>query len=147
MYPPWVVIRAAHLKFSKDKFCVILGEEKQVLSASSSLCGRALYHRAHNYASRQTAGSEQSVQTLVYKFPPLPGFLVAYWPIPNRDLGLTGRVIFLTVVSSLLPTARLYESSRHLEYYLWYTLANSPIGFCNRLKGHVNPKNVHFLFT
>ena len=35
---------------------MILGEEKQVLSASSSLCGRALYHRVHNNASRQTAG-------------------------------------------------------------------------------------------
>ena len=46
-------------------FDVILGEEKQVLSASSGLCGRALYHRVHNYASRQTAGSQQSVQTLV----------------------------------------------------------------------------------
>ena len=50
---------------------MILGEEKQVLSASSSLCGRALYHRVHNYASRQTAGSLQSVQTVVEKTPPL----------------------------------------------------------------------------
>ena len=48
-------------------------------------------------------------------------------------LGLTGSVIFLTVVSSVLTGARLYEFSRHLEYYLWYTLANSPIGFWNRL--------------
>ena len=39
----------------------------------------------------------------------------------------------LTVVSSLLTEARLYEFSRHLEYYLWYTLANSPISFWNRL--------------
>ena len=44
---------------------MIFGEEKQVLSASSDLCGRALYHRVHNYASRQTAESQQSVQTLV----------------------------------------------------------------------------------
>ena len=60
-------------------------------------------------------------------------FLVAYWPIPNRNLSLTSRVILLTVVSSLLTEARLYEFSRHLEYYLWYTLANSPISFWNRL--------------
>ena len=57
----------------------------------------------------------------------------AYWPIPNRDLILTSRVILFTVVSSLLTEARLYEFSRHLEYYLWYTLANSPISFWNRL--------------
>ena len=44
---------------------MIFGEEKQVLSASSDLCGRALYHRVHNYTSRQTAESQQSVQTLV----------------------------------------------------------------------------------
>ena len=30
---------------------------------------------------------------------------------------LTGRIILLTVVSSLLTGARLYEFSRHLEYY------------------------------
>ena len=42
-------------------------------------------------------------------------------------------VILLTVESSLLTEARLYEFSRHLEYYLWYTLANSPISFWNRL--------------
>ena len=60
-------------------------------------------------------------------------FWWAYWPIPNRDLSLMERVIFLTVVSSLLTGARLYEFSWHLEYYLWYTPANSPIGFWNRL--------------
>ena len=27
----------------------------------------------------------------------------------------------------------LYEFSRRLAYYLWYTLANSPVGFWNRL--------------
>ena len=81
----------------------------------------------------QTAESQQSVQTLVQKTPPLSEFLVAYWPIPNRNLTLTSRVILLTVVSSLLTEARLYEFSRHLEYYLWYTLANSPISFWNRL--------------
>ena len=43
-----------------------------------------------------------------------------------------GRVILLTVVSSLITGARLYEFSRHLEYYLRYTLANSLIGFWNR---------------
>ena len=37
------------------------------------------------------------------------------------------------MVSSLLTGARLYEFSRHLEYYLWYTIANSPAGFWNRL--------------
>ena len=105
-------------KFSKENFYVNFGEEKQVLPASSSLCGRALYYRVHNYASRQTAGSQQSVQTLVYKTPPLSGILVAYLPIPNRDLSLTGRVILLTVVRSLLIGTRLYEFSRHLEYYL-----------------------------
>ena len=81
----------------------------------------------------QTAESQQSVQTLLQKTPPLSEFLVAYWPIPNRDLTLTSSVILLTVVSSLLTEARLYEFSRHLEYYLWYTLANSPISFWNRL--------------
>ena len=81
----------------------------------------------------QTAESQQSFQTLVQKTPPLSEFLVAYWPIPNRNLSLTSRVILLTVVSSLLTEARLYEFSRHLEYYLWYTLANSPISFWNRL--------------
>ena len=67
------------------------------------------------------------------KIPPMTEFLVAYWPIPNRNLTLTSRVILLTVVSSLLTEARLYEFSRHLDYYLWYTLANSPISFWNRL--------------
>ena len=86
-----------------------------------------------NNASPQTAESQQSVQTLVQKTPPLSGFLVAYWPIPNRDLSLTSRVILLTVVSSLLTEARLYEFSRHLGFYLWYKLADSPIGFWNRL--------------
>ena len=81
----------------------------------------------------QTAESQQSVQTLVQKTPPLSEFLVAYWPIPNRNLTLTSRVILLTVVSSLLTEARLYEFSRHLEYYLWYTLADSHISFWNRL--------------
>ena len=94
---------------------------------------RALYYRVYNYASRQMAESRQSVQTLVYKTPPLPGVLVAYWPIPNRDPSLTGRVILHKVVSSLLTRARLYEFSRRLAYHLWYTLANSPIGFWNRL--------------
>ena len=75
----------------------------------------------------------RDVQTLVKKTPPLSGFLVGYWPIPNRDLSLTERVILLTVVSSLLTGARLYEFSRHPECYLWYTLANSPIDFQNRL--------------
>ena len=56
--PRGLMICAAHLKFSKDIFDVIFGEEKQVLSASSSLCGRALHHRVHNYASRQTAGGQ-----------------------------------------------------------------------------------------
>ena len=41
---------------------MILGEEKQVLSASSSLCGRALYHRVHNFASRQTKRSDISIE-------------------------------------------------------------------------------------
>ena len=59
--------------------------------------------------------------------------LVAYWPIPNRALSLTSHVILLMVVSSLLTEARSYEFSRHLDFYLWYTLANSPIGFWNRL--------------
>ena len=94
---------------------------------------KALYHCVHNYASPQTAESQQSVQILVHKTLPLSEFLVAYWPIPNRNLNLTSRVILLTVVSSLLTEARLYEFSRHLEYYLWYTLANSPISFWNRL--------------
>ena len=48
----------------------------------------------------------------------------------QSNLTLTSRVILLTVVSSLLTEARLYEFSRHL----WYTLANSPISFWNRLK-------------
>ena len=87
----------------------------------------------HNYAYRQRAGSQQSVQALEQKIPPLPGLLVAYWPIPNRDLSLAGRVILLTMVSNLLTGARLYEFSRHLVYYLWYTLANSLMGFWNRL--------------
>ena len=38
--------------------------------------------------------------------------------IRNRNLSLMSRVILLTVVSSLLTEARLYEFSRHLEYYL-----------------------------
>ena len=41
---------------------MILGEEKQVLSASSSLCGRALYHRVHNFAFRQTKRSDISIE-------------------------------------------------------------------------------------
>ena len=45
---------------------MILGEEKQVLSASSGLCGRALYHLVHNNASRQTAGcSDISIENSV----------------------------------------------------------------------------------
>ena len=67
----------------------------------------------HNYASPQTAKSQQSVQTLLQKTPPLSKFLVAYWPIPNRNLTLTSRVILLTVVSSLLTEARLYEFNVH----------------------------------
>ena len=122
------MIRAAHLKFSKDKFWCSFGWRETSLSASSGLCGRALYHRVHNYASRQTKCSDISMET-----PPLSGFFVAFWPVPNRDLRLTGRVVLLTVVSNLLTGARLYEFSRHLEYYLWYTLANSPIGFWSRL--------------
>ena len=51
----------------------------------------------------------------------------------QSKLSLTSRIILLTVESSLLTEARLYEFSRHLEYYLWYTLANSPISFWNRL--------------
>ena len=107
----------------RNKFC-------QRLIAST---GGPFNYCVHNYASRQTAGSQQSVQTLVKKTPPLSGFLVAYWPIPSRDLSLTGRVILHTVVSSLLIEARLYELSRYLEYYPWNTLANSPIAFWNRL--------------
>ena len=83
---------------------MILGEEKQVLSAYSNLCGRALYHRVHNYASRQTAGSQQSVWIF--------GSLLTN---SQSRLGLTGCVIFLTVVSSLLTRARLYEFFRHLS--------------------------------
>ena len=98
----------------------------QVLSASSSLCGRVLYHHVHNYASHQTAGGHQSVQTIVKKTPLLSGFLVAYWPIPNRYLGLT-------VVRSLLIGGRLYAFSGHLVYSLWYSLVNSPICVWNRL--------------
>ena len=105
--PRGMLIRATCFKFSKDKFDVIFGEEKQVLSASNSQYGRALYYCVHNYASRQTAGSQQSVQTLVQKTPPLSGFLVAYRPIPSRDLSLTGGVILHTVVSSVLTGARL----------------------------------------
>ena len=79
------------------------------------------------------AESQQSVKTLVQKTPTLPEILVAYWPILSWDLSLTSCVILLTVVSSLLAEARLYEFSKHLEYYLWYMLASSPIGFWNRL--------------
>ena len=119
-----MLIRAAHLTFSKDKFwCDFWRRETGFVSV----------YRVRNYASPQTAESQKSVQTLVQKTPPLSEFLVAYWPIPNRNLSLTSRVILLTVVSSLLTEARLYEFSRHLEYYLWYTLANSPISFWNRL--------------
>ena len=100
------------------------GEEKQVLSAST-VCLITPPPRRRK--------ANKAVQTLVQKTPPLSEFLVAYWPIPNRNLSLTSRVILLTVVSSLLTEARLYEFSRHLEYYLWYTLANSPISFWNRL--------------
>ena len=49
--------------------------------------------------------------------------------LANRNLNLTSRVTLLTVVSSLLTEARLCEFSKHLEYYLLYTLANSPISF------------------
>ena len=119
-----MLTRAAHLTFSMHKFwCDFWRRETGFVSV----------YRVHNYASPQTAESQQSVQTLVQKTPPLSEFLVAYWPIPNRNLSLTSRVILLTVVSSLLTEARLYEFSRHLEYYLWYTLANSPISFWNRL--------------
>ena len=59
---------------------------------------------------------------------PLSGFLVAYWPIPNRGLSLTGRVILHKVVSS-----QVIWIFQRLEYCLWYKLANSPIGFWNRL--------------
>ena len=52
---------------------------------------------------------------------------------PIETLSLKGCVILLTVVKSLLTGATLYEFSRHLEYYLWYTLADSSIGFWNRL--------------
>ena len=48
-------------------------------------------------------------------------------------LKLIDKRVLLTVVSSLLTEARLYEFSRHLEFYLWYTLTDSPIGFWNRL--------------
>ena len=110
---------------------MIIGEEKQVLSASSSWYGRALYHRVHNHASPQKAESQQSVQTLIQKTPPLSGFFGNLFT--NSQSRLKSRVILLTVVSSLLTEARLKEFSRHLEYYLWYTLANSPISFWNRL--------------
>ena len=79
--------------------------------------------------SPQTTESQQSARTLVQKTPPLSEFLVTYWPISNRNLNLTSRVTLLTVVSSLLTEARLCEFSKHLEYYLLYTLANSPISF------------------
>ena len=96
------------------------------------------------YTFPQTAESQQSVQTLVQKTPPLSEFLVSYWPIPNRNLTLTSRVILLTVVSSLLTEARLYEFSRHLEYYLWYTPANSPINLWNRLNPTFTMPDISF---
>ena len=130
-----MLIRAAHLTFSMDKFwCDFWRRETGFVSV----------YRVHNYASPQTAESQQSVQTLVQKTPPLSEFLVAYWPIPYRNLSLTLRVILLTVVSSLLTEARLYEFSRHLEYYLWYTLANSPISFWNRLSLPLPWPNISF---
>ena len=50
---------------ARRNFDLISCRGKQVLSASNSLCGRTLYYRVHSYASRQTAGSQQSVQTLI----------------------------------------------------------------------------------
>ena len=108
-------------------------QEKQVLSASSCFCGRALYHRVHNYASPPDGGKPTKCSDISSENSASAWILVAYWPIPNRALSLTSHVILLMVVSSLLTEARSYEFSRHLEYYLWYTLANSPIGFWNRL--------------
>ena len=126
-------MRAAHLTFSKTNFDMIFGEEKQVLSASSCLCGRALYHRVHNYASPPDGGKPSKCSDITSENSASAWILVAYWPIPNRDLSLTSHVILLMVVSSLLTEAKSYEFSRNLEYYLWYTLANYPIGFWNRL--------------
>ena len=116
---------------ARTNFDVIFGQEKQVLSASSSWCGRALYHRVHNHESPLKAESQQSVQTLIQKTPPLSGFFGNL--LTNSQSRLESRVILLTVVSSLFTEARLYEFSRRLVYYLWYTLANSPIVFWNRL--------------
>ena len=51
-----------HARPARTNFDMILGKEKQVLSASSGLWGRALYHRVHNYASRQTKCSDISIE-------------------------------------------------------------------------------------
>ena len=48
------------------------------------------------------------------------------------NVKLSRKLILHTVASSLLTGTRLYEFSRYLEYYLWNTLANSPIAFWNR---------------
>ena len=72
--PRGMLIRAVCFKFSKDKFDLIFGEEKQVLSASNSQYGRALYYCVHVviYASKRwrQVGSMYISQSLASIFCP-----------------------------------------------------------------------------